>query len=345
MREAMLYDRREGGGVQCRLCAHGCVIKDGGRGICMVRENRGGTLYSLVWGRPIAGNVDPVEKKPLFHFLPGTLSYSIATLGCNFQCAFCQNWDISQHPRDHEGRIQGGGPRGQEVPPEVIIKNARTHGCASISYTYTEPTIYFEYAYDCMELAQARRLYNIFVTNGYESPDCVEAAKDLLDAANVDLKAMTDRFYKEECKARLQPVLDTLKNLHAAGIWLEVTTLVIPGKNDDPGELRELAGFIAGELSPEVPWHVSAYHPQYKYRQGGPPRTPVETLEAALAIGREAGLHFVYAGNVPGHDSESTFCAGCGQRLIGRRGYMVSEVNLKNGACASCGLALPGVWS
>ncbi len=340
MHEAILYDRLEREWVVCRLCAHGCRIKPEGRGICGVRENHGGRLYSLVYGRPIAANPDPIEKKPLYHFLPGTRSFSIATFGCNFQCGFCQNWDISQRPR--EQRVEAG--RGRETPPEEIVEMALAAGCASISYTYTEPTIYFEYARDCMELAVGRGLKNVFVTNGYESADCVEACRGLLHAANVDLKSFRDEFYRSQCKAHLQPVLDTLKAMHAAGIWLEVTTLLIPGLNDDPGELAELAGFIAGELSVQTPWHVSAYTPRYRFEGSGIGRTPARAIDRALAIGAEAGLQYLYAGNIPGHQSETTFCPACGATLVARRGFGVISNRLSGGACPDCGAAIDGVW-
>jgi pyruvate formate lyase activating enzyme len=344
MHEAMLYDRLEEGKVRCRLCAHGCLIPPEGRGICQVRQNREGTLYSLVYGKPISGNPDPIEKKPLFHFLPGSRSYSIATIGCNFQCGFCQNWDISQYLREGATDIPGGGPGGKLVEPAQIVEQAVAYDCASISYTYTEPTIFFEYALDCMKLADARGLKNVFVSNGYQSADCLEACQGLLHAANIDLKAFRDEFYKSECKARLQPVLNTLKRLHDMGVWLEVTTLLIPGKNDDPQELRELTGFLVRELAAWVPWHVSAYTPRYKYAEGGPAPTSVKLLERALEIGREAGLIHVYAGNVPGHATESTFCPSCGKRLISRRGFAVTGLELKDGACPACGQALPGLW-
>ncbi|MBU1274910.1 MAG: AmmeMemoRadiSam system radical SAM enzyme [Proteobacteria bacterium] len=345
MHEAMLYDKLSGGKARCRLCAHGCLIDPGKRGNCQVRENQDGTLYSLVYGKTISGNVDPIEKKPLFHFLPGTTSYSIATIGCNFQCAFCQNWDISQYTREGGKNIPGGGPGGSEVSPRQIVEAAKRAGCASISYTYTEPTIFFEYAYDCMKLAHEAGLKNVFVTNGYESADCVAACQGLLDAANVDLKAMSEGFYRRECKASLQPVLDTLKRMHQAGIWLEVTTLLIPGKNDAPLELGNLARFIARELSTEVPWHLSAYTPRYKYaEEGGPGRTPVATLEMAMGIGLQAGLAYVYPGNVLGHEDESTKCPGCGEKVVKRRGYAVGGHTLKHGLCPSCAKPIAGVW-
>lgn len=344
MRQAMLYEQASEGKVRCHLCAHGCLIAEGGRGICQVRVNQGGVLYSLVWGKPISGNPDPIEKKPLFHFLPGTRSYSIATVGCNFQCGFCQNWDISQYLREGGAEVPGGGPGGSLVEPAAVVAQAQAMACASISYTYTEPTIYFEYAHDCMKLAVEQGLKNVFVSNGYESAQCVEACQGLLHAANIDLKAFRDEFYKSECKARLQPVLDTLIRMHRAGIWLEITTLLIPGKNDEPQELKELAGFIVRELSPQVPWHVSAYLPRYKYVQGGPPPTPVKALERAAQIGREAGLMYIYAGNVPGHSSESTPCPSCGHRVVGRKGYAVHHVELNDGACPNCGQEIAGVW-
>ena len=344
MKEAYLWEPLAEGQVRCRLCSHRCRIKEGKRGLCGVRENEEGRLKSLVYGKIIARNVDPIEKKPLFHFLPGSTSYSIATIGCNFQCAFCQNWDISQYTREGGREIPGGGPGGAEVSPAQIVAEAQRKGCASISYTYTEPTIYFEYAYDCMKLAHQAGLKNVFVTNGYESADCIEECKGLLDAANVDLKAMSDGFYRRECKASLQPVLDTLKRVHQAGIWLEVTTLLIPGKNDSPLELTKLAEFIARELSTEVPWHISAYTPRYKYSEGGPQSTPVATLEMAMGLGLQAGLGYVYPGNLFGHDGENTKCPGCGEKIIGRRGYSVNDQVAKTGLCPSCAQPIAGVW-
>lgn len=343
MKQAILWDKLDDAKVRCRLCAHGCVIGPEKRGLCQVRQNNGGVLYSLVWGHPVAANADPIEKKPLYHFLPGSRSFSIATVGCNFQCAFCQNWQISQQQIEDGGPIPGGGPGGLVEPREIVDKALAT-GCASIAYTYTEPTIYFEYARDCMELAAEAGLKNVFVTNGYESADCLEACKGLLHAANVDLKAFNDEFYKTECKARLQPVLDTLKRMHKAGIWLEVTTLLIPGRNDDPAELARLAGFIAGELSVDTPWHVSAYSPRYKYSSGGPAATSVATLDRALDIGRKAGLHYVYTGNAPGHESGDTRCPDCNEIMVERQGYFVGQSSLKGCKCASCGAKLAGVW-
>lgn len=334
MKEAGFYEKLKDLDVQCHLCAHRCRIPPGKRGICGVRENRDGTLYSLVYGRLIAANVDPIEKKPLFHFLPGSRSYSIATVGCNFQCLFCQNADISQAPREH-GRIVG-----ETVAPEKVVEDARRTGSATIAYTYTEPTIFMEYALDVAEKARAEGLRNVFVTNGYMTAEALRQADGLIDAVNVDLKAFTDTFYRKQCGARLQPVLDTLHLMKSMGIWLEVTTLVIPGLNDDPAELREIARFLV-TLGPETPWHVSRFHPTYRLTDRPP--TPVETVRKARDIGLEAGLHYVYTGNVFGDRGESTFCHQCGEILLERTGFSVHQRGIKQGACLKCGARVAGV--
>ncbi len=341
MHEARLYEPLDGGKIRCRLCAHTCVIAPGKRGICGVRENHEGRLYTLVYGKLVAANADPIEKKPLFHFQPGSRSFSIATAGCNFRCRFCQNWEISQLPRHDPGALATSGP---ETTPAQVVEAAAASGCRSISYTYTEPTVFFEFAADTMSLAHSRGLKNVFVTNGYQSPECLEALEGLLDGANVDLKAMSDEFYRHECGAKLAPVLSTLKAMKAMGLWVEVTTLLIPGRNDDPAQLSELAGFIATELGRDVPWHVSAYTPRYEYSRTGPPPTSVETLEQAAEIGRAQGLEFVYLGNVPGHGWENTYCPGCGRLLIERRGFYIISNDLEAGRCPGCHRAIAGVW-
>ncbi|MFP5212943.1 MAG: AmmeMemoRadiSam system radical SAM enzyme [Acidobacteriota bacterium] len=335
MKEAMLYEKLDKGQVHCSLCAQDCRINPGKRGKCGVRENREGTLVSLVYGKVIAQSVDPIEKKPLYHFLPGTRSYSIATAGCNLTCLFCQNSDISQSPREQRTIY------GQEVPAEEIAENARLSLCASVSYTYTEPTIFMEYALDVAREARRLGLKNVFVSNGFMTEAALEAASPYLDAANVDLKAFTDEFYVKQCGAKLQPVLDTLKRMKDRGIWLEVTTLLIPGLNDDPDELRRLAEFIAGSLGPETPWHVSRFHPTYRLLDRPP--TPVESVRTARRIGLEAGLHYVYTGNIPGDDGENTFCHSCGEILIERYGYSINRRNLKDGSCTRCGAKPSGV--
>ena len=334
-REALLWEALEGEVVRCGLCAHGCRIPAGATGLCGVRENRGGTLWTLVYGKLVARNVDPIEKKPLYHVRPGSLSYSIATAGCNFRCAHCQNYEISQVQRD-AGRIPG-----RYAAPDAVVAAALEAGCGSIAYTYTEPTIYFEYALDCMRLARRSGLVNVFVTNGYESPGCVEAAAPYLDAANVDLKAMTDEFYRTVCGARLGPVLGTIRELWRRGVWVEVTTLVIPHRNDGAQELREIARFLAS-VSPDLPWHVTGFYPTY--RLTGEPPTPAAALEAARRIGFAEGLRYVYSGNRPGRGGEETRCPGCGRTVIGRLGFAVTGVELTpEGRCTGCGQTIAGL--
>ncbi len=336
MKEAYLYEKTEKDGVQCRLCNHLCRIKEGKTGICGVRENRGGTLFSLVYGKVIARHVDPIEKKPLFHFLPGSLSYSMATVGCNFRCLFCQNADISQMPMDH-GRVMG-----EDMTPEALVDEAEKSGSSTIAYTYTEPTIYFELALDTARLASARGIRNVFVTNGYMTRECLDEIRPDLHAANVDLKAFTDRFYKKQCSARLDPVLRTIEIMKQQGIWLEITTLLIPGLNDDPNELRDLAAFIAG-VDPGIPWHISRFHPTYRLTDIN--ATQSTMIHRARDIGREAGLQYVYTGNLPGDDGERTACHACGELLIDRWGFSVGSNLIEKGSCPHCGVSVPGVWS
>ena len=334
MMEARLYEKQKENLVRCFLCNHHCLIKENKRGICGVRENREGTLVSLVYGKPIAAHVDPIEKKPLFHFLPGSTSFSLATVGCNFRCLFCQNADISQLPQDRKDLP------GEETPPEAVISAAQRAGCLSISYTYTEPTIFFEYAQDIAVPANARGIQNVFVTNGYMTPEALDALHPHLQAANVDLKAFTEDFYRKQCGAKLDPVLETLKGLKRKKVWLEITTLIIPTLNDDPGELRALAQFILQELGPETPWHISRFHPTFRLTHL--PVTPVQTLQQARAIGRAAGLRYVYTGNVPGDDGEKTFCYHCGHLLLDRYGFSILKNNLVEGSCPRCRTPLDG---
>jgi pyruvate formate lyase activating enzyme len=337
MTEALLYESLEDGAVRCNLCAHRCEIRPGRRGICAVRENRDGTLHSLVYGRLIARGIDPIEKKPLYHLLPGTLSYSVATVGCNFRCRFCQNADIAQMPADRKGSIMGA-----PISPADVVSQARRGNCATIAYTYTEPTVFFEFARDTAKLARENGLRNVWVSNGYMTPEALEMIGPYLDGANIDLKSFSDDFYKKICGARLEPVLETLRGLAARKILVEATTLIVPDLNDDPEELRRLAGFIAEELSPDTPWHISRFHPTYRLTDRPP--TPVETLRAAYEIGKEAGLRHVYMGNVTGRGGEDTDCPGCGETLIRRRGFAVTENRLAGGTCPDCGAAVHGVW-
>lgn len=335
MKRAMFQEEKGGKKVRCSLCAHRCLISESRRGICAVRENRAGVLYSLVYDKIIARNIDPIEKKPLFHFFPGSLSYSIATPGCNFRCRHCQNADISQLPRNHGGVIMG-----EAMEPDLIVSSARAARCASISYTYTEPTIYFELAFDTAKLAAEAGLKNVFVTNGFITPEALETIRPWLHAANIDLKGFTDDFYRKVCGARLQPVLDAIRLYKKLGIWIEITTLVIPGHNDSEAELRQIAEFIKS-VGEDVPWHVSRFHPTYKLTDK--PRTPLETLQRARRIGLESGLRYVYEGNVPG-EGEETVCWSCRTLLIRRRGFFVEENKIKDGKCFSCGAAIDGVW-
>lgn len=338
-KEASLYEKLKGGSVRCRLCTHQCLIVSGKRGICSVRENRNGTLYSLNYGLAIATNVDPIEKKPLFHFLPGTKSFSIATAGCNFRCGFCQNWDISQITLPHTESVRGKGPEGQiigeNLPPEKVIEEAYKTGCQSIAYTYTEPTIFFEYAQDTAKLAKKEKLANVFVTNGYQTPQTIKEMAKFVDAANVDLKSFSDDFYRKVCGARLAPVLESIKLMHQAGIHLEITTLVIPKQNDSEKELMQIAKFIAG-VSKNIPWHISRFHPEYKMANVKP--TPLETLEKAWKTGKKAGLKYVYLGNVQTEKGENTYCPKCGKLTIERSGYLTKVVAVNNkGKCNFCG--------
>ena len=335
MKEAYLYERLKNDKVRCVLCSHNCLIKNGKKGLCGVRENRSGTLFSLVYGKVIANHCDPIEKKPLFHFLPGTHSYSIATVGCNFKCLFCQNADISQMPTDHD-RIMG-----QDMSPDRIVDEALSTRSATISYTYTEPTIFYELAVDTARLAVSKGIKNVFVSNGYMTAQCLQDIFPDLHAANVDLKAFSDKFYKEQCGAKLGPVLNTLETMKEMGVWLEVTTLLIPGLNDSTEELNEIARFLAG-LDPNIPWHISRFHPTYNLTNVR--STPPDSIKRARALGYEAGLKYVYTGNLPGDVGEKTFCHNCHELLIDRVGFNVIQNKIKDELCPKCGIKIPGVW-
>ncbi len=333
IREAMLWAAGENGRVDCALCAHRCSILPGKWGVCGVRQNRGGSLLTHVYGEVIAAHVDPIEKKPLTHFQPGSTSLSIATAGCNFQCGFCQNWSISQlSARD-------GATGGQALSPERIAALALSSGCRSVSYTYTEPTIFFEYAHETARLAREKGLANVFVTNGFMTAEALRAIQPYLDAANVDLKAFRDETYKKICKGRLQPVLDSIRLMRELGIWLEVTTLVVPGMNDGEDELRDIARFLAG-VGPDIPWHLSRFHPDYQYTDRG--ATAVSDLRRAAEIGREEGLQFIYLGNVSG-EGEDTVCPSCGTILVRRQGFaIVKNVLSAGGTCPRCRTTIAG---
>lgn len=335
IKEAMLYRSLEEKKVSCFLCHHRCEIADSKFGICGVRQNREGKLYTHVFGEVIAAHVDPIEKKPLYHFLPGTTSFSIATIGCNFRCPFCQNWQISQATKRDDKSVQGS----DFLPKEVVLE-AKSRGCRSISYTYTEPTIFFEYAYETAKLAKKEGMANIFVTNGYMTPEALETIHPYLDACNVDLKSFKEEFYREICRAHLEPVLESIRLMKKLNIWVEVTTLVVPGQNDGEEELSQIVRFIH-DLDPDIPWHISRFHPDYQFTDARP--TPLETLRRAYAIGKENGLRYIYIGNVLG-ESEDTLCPHCQRTLIQRQGYFIGQNKVKGTTCPFCGGQIAGVF-
>ena len=339
MHEAMFYRKDADGDVLCLLCAQACRIPSGRMGLCGVRRNVGGTLSTEVYGRAAAMRADPVEKKPLFHVHPGSRAMSLATVGCNLRCEFCQNWDLSQSPKGAGGRIVGS-----MVTPEEVARRAVDERCRVVAFTYSEPTIFYEWALDVARATAEHGMVNAFVTNGYMNAEPLRHIRPWLHAANVDLKAYSDSTYRRLIGASqgMGPVLDTLRLMKELGIWVEVTTLVIPGVNDSPEELGRIASFIAGDLGRETPWHVTRFHPDYRFTEA--PATPVETLRVAWQIGLDAGLHYVYVGNVVGEGGEDTACSLCGEMLIRRAGYtIVSDAVTPEGTCPSCGTPMHGI--
>jgi pyruvate formate lyase activating enzyme len=334
MKEALFYKHNDDKSVTCFLCPHKCTIQESKRGICKVRENRDGTLCSLVYGKLISEGIDPIEKKPLYHFYPASLSYSIATVGCNLRCSNCQNYEISQMPKNKDLIY------GEQTNPEDVVSSAKKYDCLSISYTYTEPTIFFEFAFDTSIIANEKNIKNVFVTNGYITEEALVKISPFLDGANIDLKSMSDKFYKENCGAELQHVLDSIKLYKRLGIWIEITTLIIPTKNDSEKELNEIANFVS-EIGKEIPWHVSQFYPTYKMNDL--PRTPTTTLKKARTIGYDAGLKYVYTGNISGDEGESTFCYNCGEILIKRYGFQLATNKIQNGKCFRCNTKIDGV--
>lgn len=358
LHEALFYEPLANGKVLCTLCPHDCRIPEGARGACAVRYNHHGKLYTLVYDKVVAREVNPIEKKPLFHYLPGSKAYSISTVGCNLRCSFCQNWDISQWPKDHlPKRIDVGSeperemicPQllnmeekiiGEKVTPQMIVDAAKATDCLSISYTFTEPTIFYELAYDTAVLACQAGIKNNFVSNGFISEAPLRQLATVLDAANIDLKFFREESYRRISRARLQPILDAIHLYHELGVWLEITTLVIPGINDSDEELRQIAGFIY-ELDPAIPWHVTQFYPTYKMLDRA--HTPVATLRRARQIGLDSGLRYVYEGNVPGEGGENTYCYQCGTLLIERYGFYVRRNRITDNCCPDCGAHIDGV--
>ena len=333
MHEARLYQKLEEGAVQCSLCNHRCRIKDGRFGICGVRKNVEGTLYAMTYGKVSAEAVDPIEKKPLFHFLPGSLSYSLGSVGCNFRCKHCQNWHISTKTYE-EGIFRN-------LSPEEGVRRALDQGCASIAWTYNEPTIWHEYALDMGTLARARNLGTVYVTNGYPTEEALQELSPMLNAFRVDIKAFSDSFYREVARARLQPVLDATVIAHELGMHIETVTLVIPGLNDSMEEMDALIRWVYENLGPDTPMHFTRFHPDYMMLDRT--ATPVETLEKIYEHARSVGIRFPYLGNVFGHPYENTYCPVCGALLIERTGYGIRFVNLKEKRCTECGEDIPYV--
>ncbi|MEA2056675.1 MAG: AmmeMemoRadiSam system radical SAM enzyme [Patescibacteria group bacterium] len=336
MKKAYLYHQLDQKKVKCDLCRQGCIISPGQKGLCGVRKNIDGELYSLNYAQAMAANIDPVEKKPLYHFLPGSRAFSIGAAGCNFSCKFCQNWQSSQITKGKSGKVIG-----EFFPSEEVVQAALQYNCPSIAYTYTEPTVFFEYALDTAKLAKKKGLKNIFVSNGYETKQAINELVKVIDAINFDLKAFTNNFYQEICGAKLEPVLDAIRYTYEQGIWIELTTMIIPGKNDDEAELKKLTEFIA-KLDPTIPWHVTRFIPQYKMLDVK--TTPLETMKKAAKIGRDAGLNYIYLGNVNDDEYLHTICPQCQQKVIDRTNYR-GESNLDENVCPYCGYEIEGVFA
>jgi pyruvate formate lyase activating enzyme len=332
--KAELFEADARGRVICRLCAHQCRLAEGASGICRVRMNQGGVLYSLNSDRVVAIHMDPVEKKPLYHFLPGSSTFSIAAMGCNFSCCFCQNHSISIVD-------EAQGISGEAISPEQLVRRAAESRARSISYTYTEPTVFFELMLETARLARRQGIRNVMVSNGFMSGRALSLLGPFLDAANIDLKAFSESFYKKYCSARLQPVLETIGAMRAMGIWLEITTLLIPGLNDDREEVSRLIAFLLG-IDERMPWHVSRFFPQYKLQHI--PQTARDSIHGFLRLGAEMGLKYLYGGNVADDDWNDTHCPNCGEKLIGREGYRVTVMAMQSGRCRFCGQEIPGVW-
>jgi pyruvate formate lyase activating enzyme len=334
LKEVSFYTKLPDLKIECEICPKKCSIADLERGYCGNKENRKGTYYSLVYGKACAAHIDPIEKKPLFHYLPATQALSIASVGCNFECKFCQNWRIAQYRPEQVESFH--------LPPEEVVSMAQAKQCPTIAYTYTEPVVFYEYMYDTAQLARTKGVGSVMISNGYINEEPLVRLCTQLTGVKIDLKAFTETFYKDSCSGELKPVLSTLKTLQKVGIWYEIVVLIIPTLNDSEGEIRTMCQWIKSELGATVPVHFSRFHPMYKIKNL--PSTPIKTLEQARAVARDIGLHYVYLGNVPGHEGENTYCPGCGELLIGRVGYHIVKNVLKAGKCPSCGLAIPGVW-
>lgn len=335
IKEALYYKKLKGNVVQCQLCPRYCAIKENERGNCGVRENKKGRLYSLVYGRPCSANLDPIEKKPLYHFLPGEQAMSIATAGCNLHCKHCQNWTISQAMPEDVVALN--------MPPKLVVSETKKSGSRTISYTYTEPTVFYEYMIDTAKLAKKQGIKNTIVSNGFINPKPLEELCKYLDGANIDLKAISDNFYREVCSARLQPVLDALIMLHKKGVWLEITNLIIPTLNDKKSDIKKLIAWIKENLGLDVPLHFTAFYPCYKLSDL--PSTSIKILQTARELALKAGLHYVYTGNLPDEEGNTTYCPSCGKALIKRQGFFgISNIGIVKGKCKFCNEKIAGVW-
>lgn len=333
LKEVMFYKKLPELKVACEICPKNCTVADLERGYCGNKENRGGIYYTLIYSRPCAAHIDPIEKKPLFHCLPSTRAFSIATAGCNFECRFCQNWNIAQYrPEQIEN---------MNISPEDVAAAAHKQGCATIAYTYSEPVVFYEYMYDCARAGKKAGVGSVMISNGYINEEPLRVLCKQLLAVKIDLKSFSDKFYKDYCSGELAPVLKSLQVLKELGMWFEIVVLVIPTLNDSPAEIKEMVQWIFKNLGPDVPLHFSRFHPMYKIKNLPP--TPVNTLETCHKIAQEAGLRFVYIGNVPGHPAENTLCPHCHKILIQRMGYAIIKNEIKDGKC-SCGHPIPGIW-
>jgi pyruvate formate lyase activating enzyme len=320
--------------VRCGLCPHRCVLAEGERGTCRVRENRGGKLYTFVYGNPCAVNVDPIEKKPFYHFLPGTAAFSLATAGCNLRCQYCQNYTISQQPPEETPNY--------DAPPEAVVTATAQSGAPSIAYTYSEPIVFYEYMLDTARLARRAGLRNVVISAGYINPDPLRELCRAVDAIKIDLKGYNDDFYRQVCSGTLEPVLEAIQVIHDMGVHLEIVNLVVPTLNDDLAELRALVEWVMEALGPDVPLHFSRFHPDYQLMNL--PATPIETLEAARQAALDIGLHYVYMGNVPGHEGNHTYCPHCGQMIVQRSAMATIAMNVVDGRCGYCQAPIAGVW-
>ena len=333
LKEVMFYKKLADLKIECGICPKNCRIADLERGYCGNKENRGGTYYTLVHSRPCAVHTDPIEKKPFFHCLPSSFSFSIATAGCNFECRFCQNWNMAQYRPEQVDSVF--------MPPETVAKLAKEQDCKTIAYTYSEPVVFYEYMYDCAVAGKKLGVGSVMISNGFINEEPLRRLCTYLTAVKVDLKSFNDKFYKDYCSGELEPVLKTLQVLKNIGIWYEIVVLIIPALNDSPAEIREMTAWIYKNLGPDVPVHFSRFHPMYKIKNLPP--TPISTLEMCHKTATSAGIRYVYIGNVPGHAAESTYCSRCKKLLIQRMGYAILQNDLKNGTC-SCGNRIPGVW-